>query len=367
MNVSTDDAKPFQQIDLSGKLMIKVQLGDDIRRIPIHNEALTYDELVLMMQRVFRGKLTNNDDITIKYKDEDGDLITIFDSSDLSFAIQYSRVLKLQIILNGKTRENADPPEIKRIRRSLQEIRDKVNHILDNIEVATQDEAQGSTETTGNKQEAMEFDPLQDKEGGEKESKEDRKTATPQETGESAKERSTPQMRQPSGFDHPPTTTLSSQFPPPQAQQYQGVTVSQQQAQQPPPPPQQQQQPQPQQPQQPQPQQPQQMGPSPQHFQSANPMQSVYPASLVSQGPPQSMQPGQPMPTQFQYSSNYTPIYGSHFGSRFTAVPGQGWTAISGPPKGPGSPGYRGAVDGNPYSKQTQNASGYRPSTQSGY
>lgn len=70
MNVSTDDAKPFQQIDLSGKLMIKVQLGDDIRRIPIHNEALTYDELVLMMQRVFRGKLTNNDDITIKYKDE---------------------------------------------------------------------------------------------------------------------------------------------------------------------------------------------------------------------------------------------------------------------------------------------------------
>lgn len=59
-----------QEIDLSGKLIIKVQLGDDIRRIPIHNEAITYDELVLMMQRVFRGKLTNNDDITIKYKDE---------------------------------------------------------------------------------------------------------------------------------------------------------------------------------------------------------------------------------------------------------------------------------------------------------
>lgn len=59
-----------QEIDLSGKLIIKVQLGDDIRRIPIHNEAITYDELVLMMQRVFRGKLTSNDDITIKYKDE---------------------------------------------------------------------------------------------------------------------------------------------------------------------------------------------------------------------------------------------------------------------------------------------------------
>lgn len=58
------------QLDLSGKLIIKAQLGDDIRRIPIHNEDITYDELVLMMQRVFRGKLQSNDEVTIKYKDE---------------------------------------------------------------------------------------------------------------------------------------------------------------------------------------------------------------------------------------------------------------------------------------------------------
>jgi protein TFG len=49
---------------------MQAQLGDDIRRIPIHNEAITYDELVLMMQRVFRGKLNGSDDITIKSKDE---------------------------------------------------------------------------------------------------------------------------------------------------------------------------------------------------------------------------------------------------------------------------------------------------------
>ena len=58
------------QMDLSGKLIIKVQLGDDIRRIPIHNVDITYDELVLMMQRVYRGKLGTNDDIIIKYKDD---------------------------------------------------------------------------------------------------------------------------------------------------------------------------------------------------------------------------------------------------------------------------------------------------------
>ena len=61
---------PSPQMDLTGKLIIKAQLGNDIRRIPIHNEDLTYDDLLLMMQRVFRGQLTNSDDVTIKYKDE---------------------------------------------------------------------------------------------------------------------------------------------------------------------------------------------------------------------------------------------------------------------------------------------------------
>ena len=60
----------YPQLDLTGKLIIKMQLGDDIRRIPIHNEDITYDELVLMMQRVFRGRLDSKDEITLKYRDE---------------------------------------------------------------------------------------------------------------------------------------------------------------------------------------------------------------------------------------------------------------------------------------------------------
>ena len=50
--------------------MIKCRLGEDIRRIPVLNEDLTYDELMLMMQRVYRGKLTGSDEVTIKYADE---------------------------------------------------------------------------------------------------------------------------------------------------------------------------------------------------------------------------------------------------------------------------------------------------------
>jgi len=70
MNGISNEGNPQPQWGLGGKLIIKAQLKDDIRRIPIHNEDITYDELVLMMQRVFRGKLEATDDVLIKYKDE---------------------------------------------------------------------------------------------------------------------------------------------------------------------------------------------------------------------------------------------------------------------------------------------------------
>lgn len=116
-------------MDLSGRLVIKVQLGDEIRRIPIHNEDITYDELMLMLQRVFLGKLKNEDEIVIKYKDEDSDLITISDSSDLSFAIQSTRVLKLTIFVHNK--EFHPPLKNINMRSELQKIRDSVTKLLD--------------------------------------------------------------------------------------------------------------------------------------------------------------------------------------------------------------------------------------------
>lgn len=120
-------------MDLKGKLIIKASLGQDIRRIPIHNEEITYDELILMMQRVFRGKLEPSDDITLKYMDEDGDLITIFDSADVAFAIQYSRILKLTLFINGKEVGLASQPLSQNVKIELREIRDRINTILDHI------------------------------------------------------------------------------------------------------------------------------------------------------------------------------------------------------------------------------------------
>lgn len=68
----------------------------------------------------------------------DGDLITIFDSSDLSFAIQYSRVLKLQILL-GSIKEDTNkgllkPGETMTVKQELRNIRDQVNKLLDALD-----------------------------------------------------------------------------------------------------------------------------------------------------------------------------------------------------------------------------------------
>ena len=73
---------------VAGQLIIKASVGEDIRRIPIHNDDLTYDELVLMMQRVFKGVLKSDEDLVLKYRDEDGDLVSLVDTNDLSHALQ---------------------------------------------------------------------------------------------------------------------------------------------------------------------------------------------------------------------------------------------------------------------------------------
>ncbi|KAL3218682.1 hypothetical protein MRX96_031419 [Rhipicephalus microplus] len=170
---ANEETNTFAQLDLSGKLIIKAQLGDDIRRIPIHNEDITYDELILMMQRVFRGKLSSNDEVTVKYKDEDGDLITIFDSSDLSFAIQCSRILKLTIFMNQQP-VPLEPDEIKHLRKELQEIRNVVNRLLDRFEprhfVSNNSEPEDSAGSAPQKATIAvapkEFDPLASKQAG---------------------------------------------------------------------------------------------------------------------------------------------------------------------------------------------------------
>lgn len=118
---------------VAGQLIIKASVGDDIRRIPILNDDLTYDELIMMMQRVFRGVLETNEELVLKYKDEDGDLVSLTDTNDLSHAIYYSRVLRLTILKQNAAGNETSNLVDAEVVKELRIIRDKVNHLLDKV------------------------------------------------------------------------------------------------------------------------------------------------------------------------------------------------------------------------------------------
>jgi len=127
-----DEAQSKRGIDM---LIIKASLGEDIRRIPIHNDDhdLTYDELVQMMQRVFRGSIDPDEELQLKYKDEDGDLVSLTDSNDLSHAIQFSRLLRLTI-LRREGRGGPGGSGAGQVFTELRKIRDMVNTFLEEFD-----------------------------------------------------------------------------------------------------------------------------------------------------------------------------------------------------------------------------------------
>lgn len=72
----------------------------------------------------------------------DGDLITILDGSDLTFAIQCSRILKIQILMNSNhsnhqqnhSNSTAHTSDLKTVKTELRQIRDQINKLLDQLD-----------------------------------------------------------------------------------------------------------------------------------------------------------------------------------------------------------------------------------------
>lgn len=60
----------MENLDLSGKILFKIKLDNEIKKIIIHNDDLNYNELVLMMQRIFSERIKQNEEFSIKYTDE---------------------------------------------------------------------------------------------------------------------------------------------------------------------------------------------------------------------------------------------------------------------------------------------------------
>lgn len=78
--------------------------------------------------------------MSILLKMLDGDLVTVFDSQDLSFALQTSRVLKLQVFMNNLSNQELLKPKLnaEELKKQLREIRNAVTWLLDTIEVTNE-------------------------------------------------------------------------------------------------------------------------------------------------------------------------------------------------------------------------------------
>jgi protein TFG len=120
--------------DLSGKIVFKVKLGKEIKKIVIHNDDINYNELLLMMQRIFSDKIKPNDDILMKYTDEENDLITLSNDSDVLLALQSSKILKLTLFLKDKEDNIEEAIKPTEIVKELYNIRLSIDSFLEKFE-----------------------------------------------------------------------------------------------------------------------------------------------------------------------------------------------------------------------------------------
>ncbi|KAI9301703.1 hypothetical protein BJ944DRAFT_271077 [Cunninghamella echinulata] len=118
---------------VTGDVIVKCRLGDDVRRIAI-NQAPSFDELCLMMARVF--KLPNTEDITLKYMDNENDLISLLDDNDITQALSLSNLLKVTVLDKKTTGLNALTAGLvitDDLKNQLASLRDTLDTILRSV------------------------------------------------------------------------------------------------------------------------------------------------------------------------------------------------------------------------------------------
>ncbi|KAI8890024.1 hypothetical protein K501DRAFT_328800 [Backusella circina FSU 941] len=292
---------------VTGDIIVKCKLGDEIRRIPINQEP-TYDELCLMMCRVFKGRISDPEKITLKYTDDEGDLINMADDIDISHAISLSNVLKISVYDH---QDANNPPHLAvngsaEIQTTLIKMRDTINSLIDSLSIAEGSALEKKENTplirklTPSEMDAFLNDTK--KENAEKSSTKEQNTVTPESTTSFTPYYPPPPPQQ-------QQKQQSIQTPQPQQQPQQNINTAQQQQQQqiksPPTgsqPPNNAQ---------------QQIHHVPPHMQSAPPVQQL-PVNHQTQPPPSTPQQyqqhvnptfQQPQPQPQQYQGNVVPGY----------------------------------------------------------
>lgn len=80
--------------------VLKAKYGTDIRKSQLHHtQDLNFNDLVLMMQRVFQIKSSTS--VSLKYRDSEGDWITLANDDDVVFALQHEPSLYVEVFTDG--------------------------------------------------------------------------------------------------------------------------------------------------------------------------------------------------------------------------------------------------------------------------
>ncbi|KAI9249165.1 PB1 domain-containing protein [Phascolomyces articulosus] len=149
----------YQQQDYSnlrkivtGDIIVKCRYHNDIRRIPI-NQAPSYDELCLMMYRLFKNNLSSPENIVLKYTDDEGDLISMTDDTDVNHAISQSSLLKITIFdkQNHPFMGTADQtaPAYEELKDQMSQLRDMIDHVLGSLSYTSKGKTDRGTNGNG--------------------------------------------------------------------------------------------------------------------------------------------------------------------------------------------------------------------------
>eukprot|EP00127_Corallochytrium_limacisporum_P005731 Clim_evm110s210 gene=Clim_evmTU110s210 len=86
---------------LQGKLAIKVRLNGQHKRVILHSDDVAYDDLLLMVQRLYPKDVGANDELKLYYKDDEGDWINLESDDDLYVARTLDHRLYVDVHLAG--------------------------------------------------------------------------------------------------------------------------------------------------------------------------------------------------------------------------------------------------------------------------
>jgi len=142
---------------MSALTVIKFYCDDEIKRIPMNRTLgeLTYDELCVIVQRVWKSKLsTDVNNLVLKYVDDEGDQICLESDNDVNHALSFSSCLKVHVydketipvnLKSAISNLTLEKKSLEAIKKVVQNSRDTLNKLLEQLEKVKVEESSAPT------------------------------------------------------------------------------------------------------------------------------------------------------------------------------------------------------------------------------